>query len=300
MKSPGERRRDKEETLMPAHGNWLVETDWLAQHLDAPDVVILDASFHLPGSGRDAPAEFREAHIPGAMFFDIDDIADTNNPLPHMLPPAAKFSSRMRRMGIGDGMRVVIYDKTNMAGAARAWWMFRVMGSKDVAVLNGGFGKWQAENLPVESGEARPRSERHFTARVNSGLIRDQADMIALIGSKQMQIVDARSSGRFAGTDPEPRAVPRLGHIPGAKNVPFTELLGDGNTMLSPHEIKAVFAAHGVDPVRPVVASCGSGVTACVIALALATTGAEMAAVYDGSWAEWGASDQPVETGSDG
>jgi thiosulfate/3-mercaptopyruvate sulfurtransferase len=174
------------------------------------------------------------------------------------------------------------------------------MGCNDVAVLNGGFGKWQAEDRPVESGAARPRSERHFTARVNSGLIRDQADMAALIGSGQMQIVDARSAGRFAGTDPEPRSVPRLGHIPGAKNVPVTELLGESKTMLSPHEIKAVFAAHGVDPVRPVVASCGSGVTACVIALALATTGAEMTAVYDGSWAEWGASDQPVETGSDG
>lgn len=282
---------------MPAHRNWLVETEWLAQHLDAPDVVILDASFHLPGSGRDAPAEFREAHIPGAMFFDIDDIADTNNPLPHMLPPAEKFSSRMRRMGIGDGMRIVVYDKTNMAGAARAWWMFRVMGCDDVAVLNGGFGKWQAEDRPTESGEARPGPKHHFTARVNSGLVRDQSDMIALMRNGQMQIVDARSGGRFAGTDPEPRPVPRLGHIPGSKNVPFAELLGDGNLMQPPEKIRAIFAAHGVDPVRPVVASCGSGVTACVIALALATTGAEMTAVYDGSWAEWGASDAPVETG---
>ena len=276
---------------------WLVETDWLADHLDAPDIIVLDATFHLPGSGRDATREFSEAHIPGALFFDIEEISNAASSLPHMLPAPEKFSSRVRKMGIGDGMRAVVYDKTNMSGAARAWWMFRVMGFKDVAVLNGGFGKWQAEGRPVKSGEARRRTERHFTARVNSALVRDLDDVMRLLGSGAMQIVDARAAGRFAGRDPEPRQVPRLGHIPGSKNVPFTGLLNPDGTMRSPQEIKAIFAASGVDSAKPVVASCGSGVTACVIALALATTGNEAAAVYDGSWAEWSEADTPVETG---
>jgi thiosulfate/3-mercaptopyruvate sulfurtransferase len=276
---------------------WLVETDWLAQRLDAPDIAILDATFHLPGSGRDAAREFGEAHIPGAQFFDIEEISDPASSLPHMLPPPEKFSSRVRKMGIGDGMRVVVYDKTNMAGAARAWWMFRVMGFRDVAVLNGGFGKWQAEGRPVKSGEPRRRTERHFTARLNSGLVRDLDDVMRLLKTGAMQIVDARAAGRFAGTDPEPRAVPRLGHIPGSKNVPFAGLLNQDGTMRPPAELKAIFAAGGVDSAKPVVASCGSGVTACVIALALATTGNETAAVYDGSWAEWSEANTPVETG---
>ena len=204
---------------------WLVETDWLAEHLDAPDIIVLDASFHLPGSGRDAAREFGEAHIPGALFFDIEEISDSASSLPHMLPAPEKLSSRVRKMGIGDGMRVVVYDKTNMSGAARAWWMFRVMGFTDVAVLNGGFGKWQAEGRAIQSGEARHRTERHFTARMNSGLVRDLDDVMRLLKTGAMQIVDARAAGRFAGTDPEPRQVPRLGHIPGSKNVPFAGLL---------------------------------------------------------------------------
>lgn len=276
---------------------WLVETDWLAGHLDAPDIVILDASVHLPGSGRDGAREFSEGHIPGALFFDIEEISDTATSLPHMLPPPEKFSSRLRKMGIGDGTRVVAYDKTNMSGAARAWWMFRVMGVSEVAVLNGGFGKWQAEGRRVETGEPRRRTERHFTARMNSGLVRDLGDVKRLLGTGATQIVDARAAGRFAGTAPEPRQVPRLGHIPGSKNVPFTELLNQDGTLRSPDEVKAIFASHGVDSVRPVVASCGSGVTACVIALALATAGNEAAAVYDGSWAEWSEADAPVESG---
>ena len=282
---------------MQSAAQWLVETDWLAQRLDAPDIAILDATFHLPGSGRDAAREFGEAHIPGAQFFDIEEISDPASSLPHMLPAPEKFSSRVRKMGIGDGMRVVVYDKTNMAGAARAWWMFRVMGFRDIAVLNGGFGKWQAEGRPVKSGEPRRRTERHFTARLNSGLVRDLDDVMRLLKTGAMQIVDARAAGRFAGTDPEPRAVPRLGHIPGSKNVPFAGLLNQDGTMRSPAELKAIFAASGVDSAKPVVASCGSGVTACVIALALATTGNETAAVYDGSWAEWSEANTPVETG---
>lgn len=282
---------------MQLAAQWLVETDWLAKHLDAPDIIVLDASFHLPGSGRDAAREFSETHIPGALFFDIEEISNTASPLPHMLPAPEKFSSRVRKMGIGDGMRVVAYDKTNMSGAARAWWMFRVMGFKDVAVLNGGFGKWQAEGRAVQSGEPRRRTERHFTARMNSGLVRDLGDIMRVLDSGAMQIVDARAAGRFAGTDPEPRPVPRRGHIPGSKNVPFTGLLNPDGTMRSPDEIKAIFAASGVDSAKPVVASCGSGVTACVIALALAMTGNETAAVYDGSWVEWSEADTPVETG---
>ena len=282
--------------MQPA-AQWLVETDWLAEHLDAPDIIILDASFHLPGSGRDGAREFSEGHIPGALFFDIEEISDSASSLPHMLPSPEKFSARVRKMGIGDGMRVVVYDQTNMSGAARAWWMFRVMGSNDVAVLNGGFGKWRAEGRTVQSGEARRRTERHFTARMNSGLVRDLDDVMRLLKTGVVQIVDARTAGRFAGTDPEPRQVPRLGHIPGSKNVPFTGLLNQDGTMRAPDEIKAIFAAGGVDAEKPVVASCGSGVTACVIALALATTGNETAAVYDGSWAEWSEADTPVETG---
>jgi thiosulfate/3-mercaptopyruvate sulfurtransferase len=283
---------------MHSPGHWLVETDWLAEHLTAPDVVVLESTMHLPGVPRDASAEFRESHIPGALFFDIEDMSDTSNPLPHMLPPPAKFSSRVRKMGIGDGMRIILYDRTNMSGAARAWWMFRVMGVSDVAVLNGGFGKWQAEGRPVQSGEPRPRSERHFTARMNSGLIRDLGDMKALAANGRMQILDARSPGRFAGRDPEPRDVPRLGHMPGAKNVPFAELLAPEGTMRPAEEIRSLLHARGVDPGKPAVASCGSGVTACVVALALATLGNPTVAVYDGSWVEWsGAEDAPVEQG---
>lgn len=277
---------------------WLVETDWLAEHLDAPGIVILDASFHLPNTGLNAHEEYRNAHIPGAIFFDIEEIADTTSSLPHMLPPPEKFSSRVRRMGIGDGMRVVIYDQQNLSGAARAWWMFRVMGYNDVAVLNGGFRKWCKENRPVETEEPPRRSERHFTARKNSGLVRDLDDIRNLLGSEAVQIVDARSAERFAGIDPEPREVPRLGHIPGAKNLPYREVTHKNGTLLPPSALKEVFRAHNIDLNKPVVASCGSGVTACVIALAMATMGYEQTPVYDGSWAEWSEADVPVETGN--
>lgn len=275
--------------------NCLVETDWLAAHLDAPDIVILDATMHLPGAERDAAADYRDTHIPGALFFDVEEISDATSPLPHMLPPPEKFSSRVRRMGIGDGTRIIIYDQTNMSGAARAWWMFRVMGASDVAVLNGGLAKWRAEGHRIERWRPRPRSERHFTARLNSALVRDIGDMQSLLRNGAMQIVDARSARRFDGLDPEPRVVPRLGHIPGARNLPFTKLLAENGMMRPPDEIKALLAEAGIDPAKPVVASCGSGVTACVIALALATLGNEMVAVYDGSWAEWSTADTPVE-----
>ncbi len=280
-------------------GKWLVETDWLAEHLDAPGIVILDGSMHLPTSGRNARAEYLEEHIPGALFFDIDDIADEKSPLPHMLPSATKFSSRMKKMGIGDGMDIIAYDSEGLYSAARVWWMFRTMGNESVRVLNGGLKKWKAEGRPLEDGEPRKRSERHFTSMLNAALVRDVGDVQALIGSPAAQIVDARSAGRFTGAAPEPRKGLRSGRIPGSRNVPFGSLLNPDGTLRPAEELREIFADAGVEIDKPVVASCGSGVTAGVIALALAVLGRADAAVYDGSWTEWGADQNlPIETGS--
>ena len=217
---------------------WLVETDWLASRLDAPDLVVLDASLHLPDTGRNPKAEFLAAHIPGALFFDIDDISDEKNPLPHMLPSAAKFASRMKKMGVGDGMRVVVYDSEGLYSAARAWWMFRIMGHDDVAVLNGGLKKWKAEGRPLEDGEPRRRTERHFTPRFHAELVRDAAEVKALIGDKTTQIVDARAAGRFEGRDPDPRPGLRKGHIPSSRNVPFATLLNPDGTLKPAAELR--------------------------------------------------------------
>jgi thiosulfate/3-mercaptopyruvate sulfurtransferase len=279
-------------------GKWLVEADWLAARLDAPGLVILDGSMHLPTTGRNAKAEYLKEHIPGALFFDIDDIADEKSSLPHMLPSTAKFASRMKKMGIGDGMDIVAYDSEGLYSAARVWWMFRAMGHQSVRVLNGGLKKWKAEGRPLEEGEARRRSERHFTAVLNAQLIRDAADVSALIGTKAAQIVDARSAARFAGAAPEPRQGLRSGHIPGSRNVPFTSLLNPDGTLKPATALRQIFASAGVNPEKPVVSSCGSGVTAGVIALALAVLGRPDAAVYDGSWTEWGGDTSlPIETG---
>jgi thiosulfate/3-mercaptopyruvate sulfurtransferase len=279
-------------------GKWLADSAWLASHLHAPDLVVLDGSMHLPGSGRDAKSEYWAAHIPGALFFDIDEIADPSSPLPHMLPPAAMFASRMKRMGIGDGMHLIAYDSEGLYSAARVWWMFRAMGHREVRVLNGGLKKWKAEGRPLEDGPARPRSPRHFTAVRNAELIRDAADVRSLIDSRSAQIVDARDAARFAGRAPEPRPGLRSGHIPGSINVPFASLVNPDGTMRSADELAAIFAAAGVDPAGRVVASCGSGVTAGIIALALAVLGRSDAAIYDGSWSEWGGDHRlPIETG---
>ncbi|MFZ4806966.1 MAG: 3-mercaptopyruvate sulfurtransferase [Hyphomicrobiaceae bacterium] len=267
---------------------WLVETDWLAAHLAAPDVVVLDATLHLPTTGRNARAEYLAGHVPGALFFDIEEISDHANELPHMLPSAAQFASQVRALGIGDGSRIVVYDTPGLYSAARAWWMFRTMGYEDVVVLNGGLKKWQAEGLPVEDGPAPPRQPRHFTARFHAGLVRDKEDVARLLDSKGAQIVDARGAGRFKGADPEPRAGLRSGHMPGALNVPFTTLLNADGTLKAPAELAAVFQAAGVDTAKPIVTTCGSGVTAGVLALALAGLGRPDVAVYDGSWSEWG------------
>jgi thiosulfate/3-mercaptopyruvate sulfurtransferase len=285
---------------MTAASPVLVDTAWLADRLDAPDLVVLDGSWHLPAAKRDPKAEYAAAHIPGAMFFDIDDLSDEKSPLPHMLPPTVKFASRMKKMGIGDGARIVVYDTEGLFSAARVWWMFRAMGHRDVSVLNGGLKKWRAEGRALTDEPPRVRTPRHFTPRFNAELVRDKDDVTGLLTSRAAQIVDARAAGRFEGTVPEPRAGLRSGHIPGSRNVPIGSLLNPDGTMKSDGDLAALFAAAGVDPRAPVVASCGSGVTACAVALALAQLGHPDTAVYDGSWTEWGdaAAGTPVATGA--
>lgn len=276
----------------------LVSTEWLADHMNAPDVRIVDATSFLPTSDRDAKAEFQGCHIPGAVFFDINDIADDSVDLPHMLPDAVKFSSRVRKLGLGDGSRIVVYDTNGgFLAAQRVWWTFRVFGHKDVAVLNGGLPKWIAEDRPLDDLPRRPQ-ERHFTPRVDNTLVRSREQMMANINSKREQVLDARSPGRFAGTEPEPRATQQTGHIPGSLNLPFNAVMVPDNhfTMRSADEIIAAIKQTGVDPSKPIVTSCGTGVTASVLAFAFYLVGHKNVAVYDGSWAEWGNHpDCPVE-----
>ncbi|WP_299367184.1 3-mercaptopyruvate sulfurtransferase [uncultured Tateyamaria sp.] len=275
----------------------LVSTAWLAAHLKDPDLRVLDASMYLPGTDRDARAEYDAAHIPGARFFDIDEISDLRSDLPHMAPPPEKFMSRMRAMGVGDGHQVVVYDGAGLFSAARVWWLFRLMGHRDVAVLDGGFPKWQAEGHPTEDMPPVIK-DRHLTARFQNHLVRDvtQVSQASKLGS--VQIVDARAPGRFRGDAPEPRPGLRAGHIPGARNVHYEALLNDDSTMKSPADTRALFQEAGVDLAKPIITSCGSGVTAAILGLALTRMGHDSWSLYDGSWTEWGMFPTvPVATG---
>ncbi|MBO6520762.1 MAG: 3-mercaptopyruvate sulfurtransferase [Rhodospirillales bacterium] len=277
----------------------LVSTEWLADHLNAPDVRIVDATSFLPGTGRNAKAEYRDCHIPGAVFFDIDDVADETNELPHMIPSPEKFSSRVRKLGLGDGNRIVVYDANGGGMAAcRVWWMFRLYGHEDVSVLDGGLPKWIAEGRQTDDLPPVPK-ERHFTPRMNNFLVRTVDQLIQNCKSQRELVVDARSAGRFAGTADEPREGLRKGHMPGSVNLPFNLLMDkDANfTFRSADEIKTIFDDAGIDFKKPLVASCGSGVTACVIAFAGHLIGESEIAVYDGSWTEWGSRhDTPIDS----
>jgi thiosulfate/3-mercaptopyruvate sulfurtransferase len=274
----------------------LVATEWLAAHLGDPDLRVVDGTWHMPQLKRDPRAEFERAHIPGAVFFDIDAIADRAGALPHMLPPAPEFAVAVGALGIGTGDRVVVYDVRGVVSAARVWWTFRAFGHDAVAVLDGGLRKWRAEGRPVEAGAPRP-SPRSFTAKLRPELVRGLAAMRANLGTRHEQVLDARSHGRFVGTEPEPRAGLRGGHIPGSRSLPYETLYRADGTLLPAPELARTIAAAGIDLGKPVVTTCGSGITASVLALALYLAGRPDAAVYDGSWTEWGGRDDtPVAT----
>ncbi len=278
----------------------LVTTEWLAEHMSSPDVRIVDGTSYLPNQGKNGQDQYDEQHIPSAVYFDINDIADEKNPLPHMLPSAEKFSSKVRKLGLGDGNKIVVYDANGgYLAAARVWWMFRVFGHRDVAVLDGGLPKWIAEGRPVDD-RVPARRDRHFTARINHSLVRDVRQIISNFDSKKDQVIDARAAGRYRGEDPEPRPSAKVGHIPGSINLPFNQLMDPKNNFVyrSADEIKTVVEEAGIDTSKPIAASCGSGVTACVLALGLYLIGHKNVAVYDGSWAEWGDHPEtPVDAG---
>ncbi len=276
----------------------LVSTEWLAARLDRTDIRVVDGSWYLPQSGRDAVLEHVEGHIPGAVFFDLDASSDPSATLPHMLPAAADFAARMSRLGLDDESTIVVYDGSGVnLSAPRVWWMFRVFGHRATAVLDGGLGKWKAEARPLERDATHPRPG-HFTARLDSSRVRDLADVAANLGLRSEQVVDMRSAERFEGSQAEPRPGIRSGHIPGSLNVPFTELVTPEGTVLPPPLLRERLEAAGLDLTLPVVATCGSGTSACSLVLGLELLGHERVTVYDGSWTEWGGrGDTPVEIG---
>ena len=275
---------------------WFVPTDWLATHLDDPDVAIVDGSWHLPGT-RDAKAEYAAAHIPGAVFFDIDAVSDTSNPLPHMLPTPAQFAEAVGALGIDETQKIVVYDSVGLSSAPRVWWTFRIMGARDVVILGGGLPKWVAEGRSITDA-AVSRPPRTFHADPKPDAVRDLAAVRANLGVGAFQLVDARPRARFLGAAPEPRAWVRPGRIPGSFSLPSTELVTDG-TLGDDAALRSAIAAAGIDLAKPVVTSCGSGVTAATLTLALDVLGVP-SALYDGSWTEWGGRDDtPIATGAD-
>ena len=281
-----------------AHPEALVGSEWLAAHLDDPRVRVVDASFTLPGVTPTARENYEHGHIPGAVFFDIDDIAAPGTSLPHMIPAPDLFAQRIGALGIGDGDKVVVYDSAGLSSAGRAWWMLRIFGHQDAALLDGGLPKWKAEGRPLDSKVPTP-APRRFSARFDPSLVRDKTEILANLATGREQVVDARAAGRFDGSTPEVRPGLRSGHIPGSRNLPYDQVTDPRTKQVKSAEaLTALFREAGVALERPIVTSCGSGVTACALAFALHLIGNPGAAVYDSSWSEWGLpGDTPVETG---